>query len=98
MNEKPKRYLVQMTTLRGTFYMNSSLIDGVVGWSDKSTRSTVTRYQLLHAAKRAAQERWEQLTKLFDVLSIEVVTEMGEPIWQAQGQPWELHGEKAVQP
>lgn len=96
MNEK-QRYLVEMTTLRGQFYMNSSLTDGVVGWSDKSTRSTVMRYQLLYAAKCAAQERWEQLTKLFDVISIEVVTEMGEPVWRAQGQPWELHGEK-VQP
>ena len=98
MSDTPKRYLVQMTTLRGVFYMCGSVNEGIVGWTQRQADSTVTRYQLLHAAKIAAQSRWHNLTKLFDVLSIEVVTEMGEPVWQAQGQPWELHGEKAVQP
>lgn len=86
MNDKPPRYLVQMTTLRGTFYMCGSVNEGIVGWTSNMRSMAVTRYQSLPAAKRAAQGRFGQLNKLFDVLSVKVVTEEHvEPVWQAQG-------------
>lgn len=100
MSEEKTRYLVRMTTLRGVFYMCGSVMEGTLGWTTSDLNSTVTRYQILHAAKRAAQIKWNELNRLFDPLAIEVITPAGETVWQADtnkiaAQPWRA---KAVQP
>lgn len=88
----PAHYLVRLTTLRGVFYLCSNPANGICGWTTSSLHKTVSRYRMLHAARRAAQLKWNELNQLFDPTAIEVVTAMDEIVWKAedggQAEPW----------
>lgn len=84
MNEPKQRYLIRMTTLRGCFYMCGNLVEGICGWTTSDMHTQVTRYQMLHAAKRQAQLKWQDLNQVFEVLAIDVITPMGETVWTAE--------------
>lgn len=85
MSDEP-RYLVRMETPRGCFYLCGNLTDGVYGWAASDLDPLVTRYQLMWAARAKAQQLWDKLNIIFEVLAIEVITPMGETMWTAGGR------------
>jgi len=89
--EEKQWYRVCMTTGRGQFWMGRSLTDGVIGWLRDGRGPSVSNYQMLTAAKRAAQQRLVDLASVFgDVQAIDVVNTQNEVIWTA--------GQKEAQP
>jgi hypothetical protein len=80
------RYLVRMETPRGCFYLCGNLADGVYGWAASDLDPLVTHYQLMWAARAKAQQLWDKLNTVFEVLAIEVITPMGETMWAAGGR------------
>ena len=88
----PAHYLVRMTTLRGVFYLCSNPANGICGWTTSPLHKTVSRYRMLHAARRTAQLKWNEINQMFDPTAVEVVTATGETVWQAQdggqAEPW----------